>query len=135
VALLEELAAYIEAIPGLGLSRAGGNLKLGGLPESPSRVLALVPAPGSSPTLVLDSSAPGWDRALVALWLRDAHDQFDAARDAAETVYAEVAKIANADLTGKRWLLARPTSPPFLLERDGQRRPVMAFNLRVERVP
>lgn len=132
--VLEELAARIEAIAGLGISRPG-SLFLGILPESPDRAVALIPAPGREPALTLDVDAVGWDRAAVAVWSRDATTSVSAARDAAEAIYADLAKVANEDLSGRRWLLARPTTPPFLLERDEHRRPVFAFNVRIERVP
>lgn len=133
--MLEELAARIEAIGGLGLSRAGGSLFLALLPEGPDRVVALIPSPGREPAGALDLDGVAWDQATVAVWTRDASDQVGAARLAAEQIYYDVAGISNEDLTGKRWLLARPTTAPFLLERDEHRRPVFAFNLRIQRVP
>lgn len=137
MALLDELALHIEN-QGLGHTRAGGNLMLGLLPDSPAKVVSLMQTGGRGPMQTqTDPLAADFPR--VAVWVRAeaghrAGGDYAAAETLADALYAAFAPQGELTLSGTRYVSLVSLQPPFLLQRDKSDRPILAFNVEAMRV-
>lgn len=97
------------------------NVMMGRMPPSPGQVVALRHAGGTSP---LDTFDRVWERPMVQVLVRD--DAYVNARMCAERVYQLLSQISNVSLSGV-WYMSSEVTPPALINRDDDDRPVFAM--------
>jgi hypothetical protein len=71
----------------------------------------------------------------VAIWFRGVEHDSAGPHARARTAYLELPKVQGAQLSGTLYLTLVPLQPPFVFERDSQRRVVWAFNVLAQKEP
>lgn len=130
--ILEELATRIEAIAGIDYMRppvSPANLFLRSLPDQPGSAMALFLTGGREPMRTMENKTI--DRWRIMIWCRGLTG--GEAETAMLAVYTDLLDANNVVIDTKRWLRAQPVQPPFLLERDANRRYVYSMNVEIWR--
>jgi hypothetical protein len=123
--ILDELAGYIAA---QGLGTLGTSLFLGRLPPTPDSVIALRESGGPPPINTFDAS---YERPSLQVLVRGS--AYTSARLQAERLYQALTTVANTAISGVWYIHVTPDGPPTLLEHDESGRPILVFNLEVEK--
>jgi len=123
--ILDELAQVIAAH---GLGTLGTSLFLGRLPPTPDSVIALRESGGPPPINTFDAS---YERPTLQVLVRGS--VYPTARLHAERLYQALMTVANTSINGVWYIHATPDGPPTLLEHDETGRPILVFNLEVEK--
>lgn len=131
---LAEVAAYVAT---LSLGSPAPTVVKGQLPDAPASCIAVLEYGGPPPDLGFGVAGIQYEYPALQLLFRGEPNDYASPRALAETVYQELAKV-QAESIGSPpvyYHFVKPQQAPFLLERDGQQRCVIAFNVVAEKVP
>lgn len=131
--ILEDLVEYCEA---QSLGTAGTDLIPGRLPEkgTPATCTGFVLYGGAGPEHRLDGvRTPTQEFPRVQVRVRAA--TLAAAMTKAYAIWNKLAAVSNTTLNATRYRAIHVLQSPFELERDGEDRPIVAFNLEAEKAP
>lgn len=131
MAMLDELADYLEGF-GVG-SQAGPapTLYKGSRPDDPDDVFVIYTYPGNAPEYVQESFTPTWERPQIQGLARS--KSYEDAERRARLAWSILSSVTNATLGGTRYRSIRPNGSPALIGRDASDRVLVAFNATVER--
>lgn len=131
------MAALLVDIGGLVATAcsvtAGTTLFLGTLPATPDACLSLKEYPGSPPDFVFGDTNISVEYPRIQVLSRGAPDDYATARAQAELAYKALGAALAQSISSTRYLAFRPLTAPFDLGRDGNNRPIVAFNLQIEK--
>lgn len=122
-----ELATYLQAE---SVGTVGTDIFEGQLPPAPDDCLAVIPYGGQASVYTL-GQLPDWERPRVQVLVRNV--SFAGAEATALAAYNALAKVANALLSGVRYVEITPLQSPFLLRRDDSGRVEFAANYAVQK--
>jgi hypothetical protein len=129
-ALLVDVGGLVATSCSLTL---GTNLFLGTLPATPDACLAIKEYPGVPADFVFSEAGIAIDHPRLQVLARGAQDDYATARALLETAYQALGATAAQSISGTRYLAFRPLTGPFDLGRDGNNRPILAFNLQIDK--
>lgn len=127
MSLESDVKAYLVA------NGQGTNLFMGLLPPNPDDAVALYQYTGLRPDFVHNTATISRDRPALQVQVRSL--VYATARDRAMAIYALLAQVVNATLSGTVYQRIEPLGSPFLLERDRNQRTVYAANYYCSKKP
>lgn len=110
----------------------GTNLYIGSLPDSPDVVAAIYQYAGRPPQSVLDRAGIRRERPGLQVLVRSSPNAYADAEARAYAIFG-LLQVANGTLGSGFYQQVEPFGSPFLLQRDGNRRAVIACNYLVSR--
>lgn len=131
---MEEVADYLAT---LSLGSPAPSIVKGQLPDAPATCIAVQEYPGAPSDFGFGVDGIQYEYPALQLLFRGEPNDYASPRALAKTVCQELAKV-QAESIGSPpvyYHFIKPQSPPFLLERDGQQRCVIALNAVCEKVP
>lgn len=137
MATLAELGDYLEA-QGVGSQNTAtvsptARIMLGSRPDYPDKVLVLAEYPGGPPEYSQDVDLPVAERPAVQVVARDI--TYDGASALAHAAWRALSRINNQTLTGTYYRSVRPNNSPGIMGTDTNDRPMVFFNLSIEKEP
>lgn len=130
--VLAEVGAFLQA---QGIATLQTDLFRGALPDAPDACGVLYEYSGGPSELGFGVNGVQFETSAVQVVFRGAPDDYDGPRARAEQAYRALATVQARDLSGAAYLLVTPQQAPFLLERDGQRRVLIACNYLCNKRP
>jgi len=121
--LVEELGQYLQQ---RGHGTLGTNLWLYQLPDTPDICVAVRSYEGMDPLASQNDAYPGIERPRLQIAVRST--DISAAMTAAWAIWRDLARITNEIVNGAFYVSVRPLQSPFIIERDGMNRWVIAAN-------
>lgn len=107
---------------------------VGVLPDTPDVVVSVHAGPGFGPVLVMGATVAtrvAVRQATVQVIARGGKNDYEAAQDAAETVYAALAALGGFTVNSNTYLKVQASSDALNLGPDDQGRPRVAVNFEV----
>jgi hypothetical protein len=129
-ALLVDIGGLVATASSVTL---GTTLFLGTLPATPDACMAIKEYPGSPPDFVFGDNNISVEYPRVQVLARGAQDDYATARSQAELAYKALGAAVAQSISGTRYLAFRPLTAPFDLGRDANNRPIIGFNLLIEK--
>lgn len=130
MALLDEIGTYLQTG---GIGTLGTNLFLSMLPDSPDVCVVVHEYGGSDGEYVFGATGAQVERPRFQVMARAAADDYASARTKIQSVYTLLDAVVETSLSGKRYHRIRALAPPFFVERDDQRRPLLVCNFEAEK--
>ena len=136
--LLDDVGFYLEAEgvgdlePTSGLA-ADRTIWLGGLPDSPDKVVALIARSGLFPRRTFGEDVPFSRRPRLQTIVRSAEGDYPGAEQLAEDVYLALEKVVNGTLNGNFYLRIAAVHEPADVGVDDRNRPMLSCNFQVDR--
>jgi len=126
----------VDRLEDLGLGTYGTDLFLDEMPEDPPHVCtAVFESGGSPPDLGFGVDGIQHESPTAAIWFRGVEHDSAGPQARARTAYVELPKVQGESLNGTVYLTLIPLQPPFLLERDSQRRCIYVVNVQALKEP
>lgn len=128
----------VQKLEQLGLGTYSGEprtLFLEEMPEDPDEVGAVFETGGSPPEGGFGIAGIQFENPTVAIWFRGKPHQSEPPQLKARTAYLELSKIQAESLGSTPYLTVEPLQPPFILERDSQRRVIWVLNILAQKEP
>lgn len=129
--VLDELADYAAENGLANVAIVTG----GSLPSDSSVVLGLFEYPGRASEGGFGAAGVKWEYPRVQVQARGEPGDYETARRLAEKAYQAFARIQNERLSNVLYRIVTPLTAPFLLKRDTNDCPIIAFNLEVWKDP
>lgn len=130
--VLEEVGQKLED---LGVGTLGADLFLGNLPEAPPACAAVYETGGLAPEMGFGAPGVKIQTPGLQLVFRGAAEDYATPRARAAAAYAGLAAVQAETLSGTFFHWIHPQQEPFLMDRDESERPLIAFNVLVEKEP
>lgn len=130
MALLPEIGTHLQTG---GIGTLGTNLFLGMMPDTPDACVAVYEYPGGQGEYVLGTSMTQIERPKFQVMARAAEDDYASARSKIQDVYTLLDAVVETDLSSKRYHRISAIAPPFFVERDSKKRPLMVCNFQAEK--
>lgn len=134
MSLLAEVGMHLAS---LGLGTVATSIFLGHMPDAPSVCCSLHEYGGAPAELGFGVAGVQFEHPGLQVRFRGEPRDYEAPRANAESAYRGLAAVQAQTLgsPGTYYHLVVPQQSPYLLERDGQERCVIACNFLVTKVP
>lgn len=128
--VLDDLAVYGASN---GLGTVGTSIFKGRMPDAPDECLALIPYGGLASQQQYGSDALKWEFPRVQVIARASRHDYSTAQTMADEAYRAYAQIMAETVNGTFYHCVTPLQPPFSMGLDDNERPIVGFNLQVEK--
>lgn len=126
--LLDDIGAFLQAE---GLGTLGEDFFLSTSPDTPDTAIVVREYGGEAPVMV--HNTPGVAYELPRFQVACRAVDYETARLAAERCYRALARVANQQIGGARYLSIAPLQPPFPIGPDESGREIVVFNCGVQK--